>query len=641
MDWPYEDHDFDKNDLDEVFVYSPSPSKAICWYEGEEEPRESVIQTDRDLKYWLDDIETRQSSSGLAVILAARHKQGDNPANLQYVPFSREGFQMMAESLPLHGDTARHINRTDVPYFTDINLTHRGDAVYHICRTPGTTPGDLAVSSVFCPKTGFTRGVVFGCSEEVTRAFDGRIYNSERAWAHPMLLVGILVELERIRHFDLVKERVHELLLQVRAMNKAETISSTSELAQDNYSVNRWILVSQLMTILEAWKVQLNKMDSHITDLENALFSDAQGPAQDGSAGTSFGGSSSSTLSSTWKVAAKETGRRIQKRLREILSEYDGKIRECVMVLDGMALAAQLSWNQIGYQDTQANLKIASDTRRDSNQMRSIAFLTMIFLPATFLASLFSMTFFNWDASEGEHVVSPLLWIYFALAVGITLIVVGCWYLFTRRRKLPPDDEENGLGAEPQQAWTGESLRRVTTDTGLPSSPNYASKKPSARLTTVRSLAPRQVIDSEKRTPSVRGFYPQKILTSRTGSTLKKPAELHKTRANRRELAPTFYSTDSRATTLIPSPQAPCSPFMTRIGGALQPPNLKLINRNYLNRAIRGWGEITDKAPAGQGISSSERGRKTGESPGFKDEAMSDSIPDRPQWDSKRWKPEG
>lgn len=44
------------------------------------------------------------------------------------------------------------------------------------------------------------------------------------------------------------------------------------------------------------------------------------------------------------------------------------------------------SWSQIGYQDTQANLKIANDTRRDSSRMRSIAFLTMIFLPATFIA---------------------------------------------------------------------------------------------------------------------------------------------------------------------------------------------------------------------------------------------------------------
>lgn len=35
---------------------------------------------------------------------------------------------------------------------------------------------------------------------------------------------------------------------------------------------------------------------------------------------------------------------------------------------------------------TQANMAIAMLTRRDSSQMKSIALLTMIFLPATFMA---------------------------------------------------------------------------------------------------------------------------------------------------------------------------------------------------------------------------------------------------------------
>lgn len=50
-------------------------------------------------------------------------------------------------------------------------------------------------------------------------------------------------------------------------------------------------------------------------------------------------------------------------------------------------------WNNIGQSDAQTNLNIAKDnyqiaqsTGADSKQMKSIAVLTMIFLPATFVA---------------------------------------------------------------------------------------------------------------------------------------------------------------------------------------------------------------------------------------------------------------
>lgn len=51
-------------------------------------------------------------------------------------------------------------------------------------------------------------------------------------------------------------------------------------------------------------------------------------------------------------------------------------------------------WNEIGRGDTLTNLDIAKATRNDGKQMRSIALLTMIFLPATSVAvsSLLSPT---------------------------------------------------------------------------------------------------------------------------------------------------------------------------------------------------------------------------------------------------------
>jgi hypothetical protein len=49
------------------------------------------------------------------------------------------------------------------------------------------------------------------------------------------------------------------------------------------------------------------------------------------------------------------------------------------------------------------------------------------------------MTFFNWSAAEGEAVVSPYVWIYPVLTISITLAVLGCWFFFTRRRRVSED----------------------------------------------------------------------------------------------------------------------------------------------------------------------------------------------------------
>jgi hypothetical protein len=56
--------------------------------------------------------------------LAARAEQPGirhNPAILEYLPFSRESFEKIVTCLPLHGDTARIVNRYNMAFFTSID----------------------------------------------------------------------------------------------------------------------------------------------------------------------------------------------------------------------------------------------------------------------------------------------------------------------------------------------------------------------------------------------------------------------------------------------------------------------------------------------------------------------------------------
>lgn len=67
-------------------------------------------------------------------------------------------------------------------------------------------------------------------------------------------------------------------------------------------------------------------------------------------------------------------------------------------------------------------------TQQDNNVMKSIALLTMIFLPATFVSAIFSTTFF--DFSEGEWKMADEIWIYWLTTMILTALTVLVWYIW-------------------------------------------------------------------------------------------------------------------------------------------------------------------------------------------------------------------
>ncbi|KAG4261813.1 hypothetical protein FPRO04_09785 [Fusarium proliferatum] len=143
----------------------------------------------------------------------------------------------------------------------------------------------------------------------------------------------------------------------------------------------------------------------------------------------------------------------MQARLREVIKDYNEKIRECTAGFEGMAMTTQWVSDTFVFfvsseplansfeAQGETNVEIALATSQDSRHMRSIALLTMIFLPGTFFASIFSMGFFEWKSDDGAISVSQSFWIYVVLATGFTAFTVGVWwyigvYRHKRHKKL-------------------------------------------------------------------------------------------------------------------------------------------------------------------------------------------------------------
>lgn len=90
----------------------------------------------------------------------------------------------------------------------------------------------------------------------------------------------------------------------------------------------------------------------------------------------------------------------------------------------------QLSFNTVTQQDSDTTIKISKIAQGDSNVMRMIAYLTLMFLPATFISAVFSTSFFNFNPDEKRWSVSDKFWIFWAFSVPVTIVtVVMCHHL--------------------------------------------------------------------------------------------------------------------------------------------------------------------------------------------------------------------
>ena len=139
---------------------------------------------------------------------------------------------------------------------------------------------------------------------------------------------------------------------------------------------------------------------------------------------------------------AKKLGLRLQAQLditRLLIAQRDTKLNI------ELAEAAKASG--------EINVEIAEATRRDSQLMRGIAAVTMIFLPATFVATFFSMVFFHvGNESSVRLTIDRRIWLYPTVTLPLTaLVTIWYWtrsrYALWRRKQSSVSDKSGSLAA--------------------------------------------------------------------------------------------------------------------------------------------------------------------------------------------------
>ncbi|KAI7235775.1 hypothetical protein KC330_g4074 [Hortaea werneckii] len=121
--------------------------------------------------------------------------------------------------------------------------------------------------------------------------------------------------------------------------------------------------------------------------------------------------------------------------------------------------------NKLNIQLAESNKKIAEESRRDNllnAAMKTVAIVTLTFLPGTAVASFFSMTMFQWPFENENSIASPYTWVYFVVTVPLTLMVYAAWHFWLRYSQTRyKKTHEEGLNKFEQELKT-----RVRSATG-------------------------------------------------------------------------------------------------------------------------------------------------------------------------------
>ncbi|KAH7311521.1 hypothetical protein B0I35DRAFT_438228 [Stachybotrys elegans] len=447
MDWIGAEPHFEPHDFN-AFHYKERSTTAIWQLDMYNESSRSVIDNSSDWEAWLSDFGGFDEEKpvtlkhGFRNIICSRAPAiFDGQAPVSHLPFTKSTWRKITSDWQIHRGITRVITR-QVACFSAVHhqeTTSEPLRISFLARMSAYLPDDLALSVVFTPCTRSIFTIWYGCNSRQTQKIQRRLEAAGEAIEHPLLTVGIFVELER------------ERLVKI-AEDLADQFTLSSEILQDkSWSPETNMKGSKLQEYL-ALCLQSRNLVDHIRAVKRQLCKITEQVDEMTAWINSMSGSDTQQFATSIEI----TGVRIKKRIQDVVDEYDDKMDECRMMSENLSLAMQTVYNQIAQRDSRTNTEIskvnhtiALETKRDNAQMRSIALLTMIYVPLSCVASIFSTSLFNFAPGEGETVVSSYFWIFVVVSLGLTAITVLLWHLGTNR-EVKKDQRNNSFHIKPE-----------------------------------------------------------------------------------------------------------------------------------------------------------------------------------------------
>ncbi|KAM0562190.1 hypothetical protein ACHAPJ_002635 [Fusarium lateritium] len=378
--------------------------------------------------------------SGIRLIVQKNAKHPDTflPKVISLPP-DRYGSMVRAMNLPYRG-----IETTSVvgPFFwcahdqddddPHLQIIHRKSDVLKKGRTRGW---EMLLSYSF--KTGITTGFIKGTpSSEVEKSLTHLRACADQV-GHPILLPIIILSYDLSPENDEKQRKARHWL---RRLENAVSLRNEVE-EQEQYFQDGLIDIDGLSRDLVEchgnvmWK-RPQAYEALVKEIEKAMENFRDMSTKLGPAAEEQG-----------EVERKQR-KEIDKLHRSMLSRLDfykvklkGLENYIHITLERLKVQREALYNIMSQREARLNLEIAGEQRRiahaskrDSTAMKTLSLMGALFLPGTYLASVFSMTFFDFG-KDADPVISVELWVYFAITVPVTALIVGCWMFIDRRRQ--------------------------------------------------------------------------------------------------------------------------------------------------------------------------------------------------------------
>lgn len=200
---------------------------------------------------------------------------------------------------------------------------------------------DLALAATHIPSCNLTFAVVFGCSVLVERTIIKRLKSAISEASHPLLMPGIFVELERARHLEIIEKSIGAIEKRITTLaytsQEMEAMASFQRDKDNQEKRDQWLDTTYLRNALTSWNMQLQTMETHVNELIDGQF-----PVWNGAHRfTKARRKGKHKEEDPDRLRLKRISIKIRNRLSEIIKEYEDKIRDCTMRVDGMAMATQ------------------------------------------------------------------------------------------------------------------------------------------------------------------------------------------------------------------------------------------------------------------------------------------------------------
>ncbi|CAO2657302.1 Nn.00g034280.m01.CDS01 [Neocucurbitaria sp. VM-36] len=345
----------------------------------------------------------------------------------------------ICDAFALHWTTREALinnNGTFARHFTKDPQSGAMARMHLVVRVPHFVIGSYGLSLVFDNKTATTRALLYGYTD---KDYQGLLeYLQDKSsisfFQNPLLLAGRLLQSYR-RNAEVYRAKIDNCIFRTEIalgyavpgsfMHVAD-VMSTGKLDFDRFVQKLHSCHDEFMQKLHSCQTELGAL-SHTGNFgrELGLFlRKTSEELDDASMGPRCSGDNA--------FAANE----------HILHDIDFQTNLWWTLLSQMAVLKERAQthinlifsfiaqdeNRLSRSVAQKSEMIAAASKKDSAAMKTLAVLTTVFLPPTFVETFFSMTMFDWGSeASGTAVTSRYLWVYWAVAIPLTVLVLITW----------------------------------------------------------------------------------------------------------------------------------------------------------------------------------------------------------------------